>query len=225
MFDDPERLKTLRFVVAEARPPFEALLAEADRRGYLPAIVSAVRTCAEQGNLGQTKAKRSWHVFGRAVDIELRKGPPKDDPAKFYRELGEWWEQQGGTWGGRWTSIYPDGLPGIAGGAPGDLVHFQWTPPPLTTGVPDALWPREATCERVNANAAAYLASGGRSPAPTAPIAPTAPSSSSGKKKAQQLGLWFWCWGLLSQRVTTSSASAGHAAGLLLGELERRGRP
>lgn len=163
-FNDPERLKTLRFVVAEARPHFDALLAEATARGYLPAISSSVRNCNEQGHLANTKAKRSWHVFGRAVDIELRKGAPLSDPAKFYRELGEWWEARGGTWGGRWTNIYPQGLPGIAGGAPGDLVHFQWTPAPLTTGVPQALWPTGATCDEVTANAARYLASGGALP-------------------------------------------------------------
>jgi hypothetical protein len=200
-FDDPERLKTLRFVVADARQHFDELLAEAERRGYLPSIVSAVRTCAEQGGLAQTKAKRSWHVLGRAVDIELHKGAPKDDQAKFYRELGEWWEQRGGTWGGRWTDLYPNGLPGIAGGAPGDLVHFQWTPAPLTTGVPAELWPRDATCEEVQAIAERYRANGGRLPS-----SPSSSSSGPAKKKAEQrLGLWFWCWGqLLRQRLTTS---------------------
>jgi hypothetical protein len=152
------RLRTLTHIAPEARGAFAALLAEATARGYLPAVVSAVRTCEEQAGLAHTKAARSWHVFGRAVDIELRKGPPKDDPTKFYRELGEWWEAQGGTWGGRWVTLYPDGLPGIAGGAPGDLVHFQWTPPPLTTGVPQELWPTDATCDEVAANAERYLA-------------------------------------------------------------------
>lgn len=203
-FHDPERLKTLRYVVADARPHFAALLDEATRRGYLPAIVSAVRTCSEQGSLAQTKAKRSWHVFGRALDIELRLGAPKDDPAKFYRELGEWWEQQGGTWGGRWTTLYPSGLPGIAGGAAGDLVHFQWTPAPLTTGVPASLWPKQATCEQVMENAARYLASGGNEPSsPSGAIAPSSPqlpaSSSAAKKKVDtELAC---CWWLLGQAL------------------------
>jgi hypothetical protein len=221
-FNDPDRLKTLNHVVAQARPMFEALLAEAKRRGFMPSIVSAVRTCTEQGGLAQSKAKRSWHVFGRAVDIELHKGAPKDDPAKFYRELGEWWEEQGGTWGGRWTDIYPNGLPGIAGGTPGDLVHFQFTPPPLTTGVPVALWPKDATCEEVSAAAAAYFANGGSrvpslpSSAPTAPVDAAEPA----KKKAAELpGLWFWCWGrLLSLRTSGTRAAVVAAPQLSQGE-------
>jgi hypothetical protein len=206
MFDDPERLKTLRFTVADAKPHFEALLAEADARGYLPSIVSAVRTCVEQGNLAQTKAKRSWHVFGRAVDIELRKGAPKEDPARFYRELGEWWEARGGTWGGRWTDIYPNGLPGIAGGTPGDLVHFQWTPAPLTTGVPQELWPKGASCELVSENAARYLATGGE-----------LPSSSAKKKVGVELACCWWLLGQqLRQRLYGPARDARGA--LLLGE-------
>jgi hypothetical protein len=226
LFNDPERLKTLAFIVADARPAFDALITEAKARGFLPSIVSAVRNCAEQGSLAQTKAKRSWHVFGRAVDIELHKGAPKDDPAKFYRELGEWWEQQGGTWGGRWTDLYPNGLPGIAGGAPGDLVHFQWTPAPLTTGVPAELWPKDATCDEVTAKAAAYFASGGRSSAsapsprpPTGSPATPAPSASDGKKKAElRAGLSFWLWGLLLQRRLRIT-SLGREGAPLSGEL------
>lgn len=214
MFDDPERLKTLRFVVAEARPHFDALLEEADRRGYLPAVVSAVRTCAEQGGLAQTKAKRSWHVFGRAVDIELRKGAPKDDPAKFYRELGEWWEQRGGTWGGRWESLYPNGLPGIAGGAPGDLVHFQWTPAPLTTGVPASLWPKGASCELVTENAARYLATGGRE---LPGGAPSAPGVGPGPKKKVDPEL-ACCWWLLGQLVARRYGSQRASALAFVGE-------
>lgn len=203
-FNDPDRLKTLHHLVPDARQAFEALLAQATARGFLPSIVSAVRNCSEQGQLALTKAKRSWHVFGRAVDIELHLGAPKDDPAKFYRELGEWWEQQGGTWGGRWTELYPQ-APGVPGAA-GDVLHFQWTPPPLTTAVPAELWPKGATCDVVQANADQYLASGGGAlPAlPVPPIASAPPSSSPpAKKKAELPGLWFWAWGLLLRRRTS----------------------
>jgi len=211
-FNDPDRLKTLNHLVPDARAAFESLLQEATRRGFLPSIVSAVRSCSEQGNLQATKAKRSWHVFGRAVDIELHLGAPKDDPAKFYRELGEWWEQQGGTWGGRWTDLYPQ-APGVPGAA-GDVLHFQWTPPPLTTGVPDSLWPKGASCEVVQALADTYLAGGGESlelpPGPAVPSSPPA-STPPAKKKAPELpGFWFWCWGrLLSLR--TSGIAHGDA--------------
>lgn len=158
MFDDPTRLKTLARVAPSAREPFERLIAEATRRGYMPHIVSAVRTCQEQGGLAATRAKRSWHVFGHAIDLELHKGAPKDDPAKLYRELGEWWEAQGGTWGGRWTELYPV-APGVPG-ASGDPLHFQWTPAPLTEGVNVEFWPRDATCDDVQARADRYLQTG-----------------------------------------------------------------
>jgi len=209
-FNDPERLKTLNRLVPDARQAFEALMSEATARGYLPSIVSAVRNCTEQGQLALTKAKRSWHVFGRAVDIELHKGAPKDDPGKFYRELGEWWEQQGGTWGGRWTELYPV-APGVPGAA-GDVLHFQWTPAPLTTGVPKSLWPEGASCEVVQAMADAYLSGGGGSlDLPPGPAVP--PSSSSPKKKVtvEPLGLWFWCWGQLLQSRISGQRVAGDA--------------
>ena len=206
MFDDPERLKTLKHLVPDARQAFEALLAEANRRGLLPSIVSAVRTCSEQGNLALTKAKRSWHVFGRAVDIELHLGPPKDDPAKFYRELGEWWEQQGGTWGGRSTDLYPQ-APGVPGAA-GDVLHFQWTPAPLTTGVPAELWPKGASCEEVNELAARYLSSGGRMPS-----SPSSPSSSAGEKKKAAPAFGPCCSVLARLASPARSFGAGAAAG------------
>lgn len=185
MFDDPQRLKTLAWLVPDAREAFERLLAEATRRGYLPSIVSAVRTCAEETNLASNPSrtpKRSWHVLGRAVDIELHLGAPKDDPAKFYRELADWWVQQGGTWGGHWeTSFQP--FPGVTT----DVMHFQWTPglgdsPPRTT------WPDGLTCAQIDALQAATL---GRSPAAQPPSssgssstpAPPASGSSGGPEK------------------------------------------
>lgn len=216
-FNDPDRLKTLNHLVPDARQAFEALMAEATRRGFIPSIVSAVRNCSEQGDLALTKAKRSWHVFGRAVDIELHLGAPKDDPAKFYRELGDWWEQQGGTWGGRWTTLYPQ-APGVPGAA-GDVLHFQWTPPPLTVGPPESLWPKDAACDVVQANADRYLADGGQLPSSPVPLpvtpAPPAPSSSDSKKKAQLPGLWFWCWGHLLRRRISGRADVATLSGEL----------
>src|SRR5258707_4182980 len=177
MFQDQERLKTLAFLVPDARAAFAKLLDEANRRGLHPTIVSAVRTCCEEKNLASAKGKgtRSWHIFGRAVDIELHLGAPADDPAKFYRELGEWWEQMHGTWGGRWTSSWPV-APGVPGAA-GDVMHYQFTPPPLSDVPPQELWPTGADCATIDANQTAYLgrdathASGQPPPAPP-PVPP-----------------------------------------------------
>ncbi len=156
-------------------------------------------------------------MFGRAVDIELHLGAPKDDPAKFYRELGEWWEQQGGTWGGRWTDLYPQ-APGVPGAA-GDVLHFQWTPAPLTTGVPDSLWPKGATCDVVQSLADLYLS--GRGAPLELPPGPAIPPSSStpAKKKAELPGLWFWFWGRLLQARISGHVNVAHDAPTLTGEL------
>lgn len=223
MFQNQERLKTLAYLVPDARAAFEKLIAEANTRGVHPTIVSAVRTCCEEHNLASAKGKgtRSWHVLGRAVDIELHLGAPADDPAKFYRELGEWWEALGGTWGGRWTTSWPN-APGVPGAA-GDVMHFQFTPPPLGDIPPAELWPTGAECSVVDALQASYLGrdavNGGppssATPAPGQPLpAPSSPSSSPPLKKKprqeqQPPGLWFWCWGLLLQRRTSIRAGVG----------------
>lgn len=174
MFDNSQRLKTLDWLVPDARAAFQALIAEAKRRGYLPSIVSAVRTCAEETNLASNKSgkvKRSWHVLGRAVDIELHLGAPADDPAKFYRELAAWWEQQGGTWGGRWeTSFQP--FPGVTT----DVMHFQWTPG-MGDAPPRTVWPDGLDCDQVDAIQAAVLGRSATSPAPSSP-GPSSGSSS-----------------------------------------------
>ncbi len=235
MFQNQERLKTLAFLVPDARAAFERLIAEATTRGFHPTIVSAVRTCCEEKNLASAKGKgtRSWHIFGRAVDIELHLGAPADDPAKFYRELGEWWESQGGTWGGRWTTSWPT-APGVPG-ASGDVMHFQFTPPPLSDVPPQELWPTGADCSTIDANQTAYLrrdavnATPAPAPAPSSPpvvvpppvVLPAGGSPPPVKKKAPELpGLWFWAWGrLLSLRT---SGRVGNGAELERSFAERR---
>jgi len=112
-----------------ARKPFADLLLEADRRSLDPHVVSGRRTASEQDKLTDTKVRgrASWHVHGRAMDIELHKGKLAD-----YASLGDWWEgkragEDRGFWGGRWKDLYPPD---------GDYMHFQWSP---TVGVPEEL--------------------------------------------------------------------------------------
>jgi hypothetical protein len=150
-----ERLHTLAATHPDARPMFQELMDYATAQGWHPYISSARRTCREQQGCALSKAKRSWHPLGRAIDVELQIEAPDDDPAKYYRELGEWWESQGGTWGGRWTDLYPI-APGVPG-ASGDVMHYQWTPAPMTERVPDALWPDGASCEELDRLAANYV--------------------------------------------------------------------
>ena len=175
MFQDATRLKTLAFLVPDARAAFQRLLDYANAQGWHPTIVSAVRTCCEEKNLASAKGKgtRSWHIFGRAVDIELHIGAPADDPAKYYRALAEWWEPQGGTWGGRWTASWPV-APGVPG-ASGDVMHFQWTPAPLGDVPPQEFWATGASCSDIDAKQLAYLGTPDITIPP--PAGPTSPPS------------------------------------------------
>lgn len=119
-----------------ARPAFAALLQQAEDWGFAPVIGDALRTCEDQAVAG--KVVRSWHVFGRAVDLQL-------SGADAYRRLGEWWESVGGTWGGRWTASYPPD---------GDFQHYQWSGG--RDGIPDEIWPAGQDCDSART---AYLSS------------------------------------------------------------------
>jgi hypothetical protein len=160
------RLKTLDAIVPPARAAFDALIAHATAQGFQPYIVSAVRTCAEESGMTQTKVRRSWHVLGRAVDVELHAHGSVATMIDAYQALGEWWEALGGTWGGRWTTLYPVPHPaGWCGPAdmPGDVCHFQWTDG--AEAVPESVWPRAVTaCGDVDRLVNAYRASQGAPP-------------------------------------------------------------
>lgn len=127
-------------VVPMALPAFSALLEQAEVWGMLPKIGDALRTCEDQAGATHSHVKeRSWHVLGRAIDLELLGGLPA------YTRLGEYWESIGGTWGGRWTTAYPPN---------GDYQHFQWSGG--RDGIPESIWPTGMPCEQARA---AYLAS------------------------------------------------------------------
>jgi hypothetical protein len=122
------------------------------RRSPVPVEVrSGRRTCAEQNdlyavgrqyNLGsppvtQVAGCRSWHVLGRAVDLNAL------DPSTglvlascaVYSELGSIWEQMGGVWGGRFSGFGPCG----------DAGHFEWHPGASI----DDYCPDSSACESV----------------------------------------------------------------------------
>lgn len=119
-----ERLHSLAGVDPNVRGSFAALMREAERvLGYRPYLSSVLRTCAEQNGLELSRVSgcKSWHLFGRAVDLDVT--------AEQARELAPFWESIGGTWGGRFTESY---------GPQGDYVHFQMAG---RTGVPEQLCP------------------------------------------------------------------------------------
>lgn len=138
----PIETRSLDDLLPTVRPQFEQLLEAAAELGMEPEIRSAGRTCRQQNQQAgaghsQVALCRSWHVLGRAVDLNL--SPPT---CETYTRLGEIWEQMGGVWGGRWLSFGPCG----------DAGHFQWGDPPGAVGVPAELCPLTATlsdCERI----------------------------------------------------------------------------
>lgn len=85
------------------------------------------RTCAEQNEIferGRTEAGdivtyasgcKSWHVLGRAIDIDPVDSDGNYQPASTYKILGDTWTALGGKWGG-----YFPGFP--------DIGHFEWHP-------------------------------------------------------------------------------------------------
>jgi hypothetical protein len=116
-----KRIGSLDGLHPDARPFFDELVDYAKAQGWNPRIASATRTCEEQRGLyesGSSKAACSWHLAGRALDLLLNKNASFHDA---YRELGEWWRERGGSWGGTYAGY----------GEHGDYQHFQWTPPPL----------------------------------------------------------------------------------------------
>jgi hypothetical protein len=85
------------------------------------------RTCTEQNTIyaqGRTAGGDivtyasgclSWHVLGRAVDVDPIDSAGKMQPQNAYRTAGDMWQAMGGKWGG-----YFPGFP--------DIGHFEWHP-------------------------------------------------------------------------------------------------
>lgn len=90
------------------------VLRELRAAGLAPQLVSGRRTCAEQNALyakGRTTAGpvvtqargcQSWHVAGRAVDVQFPRGTPEQ-----YAQLGAIAKNLGGKWGGDFPG-FPD---------------------------------------------------------------------------------------------------------------------
>lgn len=120
MATSEERLKTL---TPDTQIALSQLLSFAEMFGYQPQVRSALRTCAQQNAIyaqGRTKPGpivsgargcMSWHVLGRAADLNLGEGTTRED----YEFLGEEWERMGGVWGGRFSNIDDPG-------------HYEWHP-------------------------------------------------------------------------------------------------
>lgn len=90
-------------------------------------VRSGRRTCAEQnaiyaqGREGggdivtYASGCTSWHVLGRAADLDPITPSGQGQPESVYRAAGNLWVSMGGVWGGN--------FPGFA-----DIGHFEWHP-------------------------------------------------------------------------------------------------
>lgn len=145
---EPHATGTLSDLVPEVRARVEALIAEATRRGFKPKVRSVGRTCeqqAEQVKLGFSQAGlcRSMHTVGHAVDLDL-----SPNACTTYTALGQWWEGQGGVWGGRWKQF----------GECGDAGHFHYGFD-KAQAVPTSLCPADVTLAECRALREKYLSS------------------------------------------------------------------
>lgn len=86
------------------------LILKADEMGYEVTLGDAYRDPRLHGGPGQKKgygAADSYHKVRLAIDLNLFRDGRYLASTEDHRPLGEWWESQGGTWGGRFST--PDG--------------------------------------------------------------------------------------------------------------------
>ena len=110
-FNDPTpaHLRKLHPTVAAAG----FRLINAAREAGVPLYISSsLRTVQEQATLvrrGASRTMKSKHVAGRAFDVDVLGYNRNQIPKEWLQALGEYGEQLGLTWGGRWTSFYDGG--------------------------------------------------------------------------------------------------------------------
>lgn len=81
------------------------LILQANDMGYEVTLGEAWRT-PEQAAINAAKGigiKRSLHIDRLAIDLNLYRDGVWLTKTPDFRELGEWWEAQGGAWGGRFN--------------------------------------------------------------------------------------------------------------------------
>jgi len=85
------------------------LLLKAKEMGYEVTLGEAWRPAwvAEEYAKQGKGSRNSFHIRRLAIDINLFKDDEWLNKTEDHRQLGEWWETIGGTWGGRFKR--PDG--------------------------------------------------------------------------------------------------------------------
>jgi hypothetical protein len=82
------------------------LIIKAYDLGYEVTLGDAYRDPRLHGGIGLKKGyghSKSCHKIRLAIDLNLFKDGVFLDKSDDHKELGEWWESQGGTWGGRFN--------------------------------------------------------------------------------------------------------------------------
>ena len=80
------------------------LIVQAHTMGYEISFGDLYRDPRLHGSVGVKKGyghRKSCHKVRLAIDLNLFKDGKWLSKTEDHRALGEWWEQQGGTWGGR----------------------------------------------------------------------------------------------------------------------------
>lgn len=80
------------------------LIIQAEVMGYEVTLGDAFRDPRLHGAMGEKKgygAANSFHKQRLAIDLNLFKDGQYLEGTEAHKPLGEWWESQGGSWGGR----------------------------------------------------------------------------------------------------------------------------
>ena len=83
------------------------LIIHAFEMGFTVTLGDAFRDPRLHGAMGEKKgygAANSFHKQRLAIDLNLFKDGKYLEGTEAHRPLGEWWESQGGSWGGRFAS-------------------------------------------------------------------------------------------------------------------------
>lgn len=88
------------------------LIIKAYELGYEVTLGDAFRDPTLHGEFAVKKgygAAKSFHKKRLAIDLNLFKDGKYLGSTEDHRQLGEWWESKGGSWGGRWAGARADG--------------------------------------------------------------------------------------------------------------------
>ena len=83
-----------------------SLILHAEYLGYEVTLGDAYRDPRLHGDFGKKAgygSSNSFHKLRLAIDLNLFKNGKYLQGTEAHRTLGEWWEDQGGSWGGRFN--------------------------------------------------------------------------------------------------------------------------